>query len=424
MRIITAQAFQTETQAAGSFEQNAAIDRKVMDIITDVRKNGDTALFKYTAEFDKADLDQLLVTEAEFAEAETLVSTEFLAAINKAKENITRFHKAQKETSWFLNDENGVLLGQKVTPIEKVGVYIPGGKAAYPSTVMMNVIPAKIAGVESISIVTPPGPDGKVNPYVLAASKIAGADLVYKVGGAQAIAALAAGTETIEKVSKIVGPGNAYVASAKKLVFGEVSIDMIAGPSEICIVADETANAKFVAADLLSQAEHDEQATSICITADRKIAEAVQQEVKRQTASLERRTIIETSLEQNGRIILTETLEEAFALVNTIAPEHLQLMISNPTEKLGMVKNAGAIFLGNYAPEPLGDYFAGPNHTLPTSGTAVFSSPLGVYDFMKKSSIIHYSETALMEASQHIINLANVEGLTAHANAISIRKDE
>jgi len=424
MQIITAKQLKEEKQAATSLKKDASVDQAVLEIIADVQKNGDEALAKYTDKFDKVNLDQFLVTEAEFEEAEKLVTSDFLSAIYQAKDNITQFHQAQKEQSWFMNKENNVMLGQKVTAIKKVGVYVPGGKAAYPSTVLMNVIPAKIAGVDSISIVTPPQPDGKVNPNVLAASRIAGADRVYKIGGAQAIAALAYGTETIEKVAKIVGPGNAFVASAKKLVYGDVAIDMIAGPSEICVVADESAKASFVAADLLSQAEHDQQAISICITTSNTLAEGVLEEIHKQTKQLERKDIIQASLKDNGRIIVADHLAEAFAIVNELAPEHLQLMIKNPMEQVSQIENAGAIFLGNHSPEPLGDYCAGPNHTLPTSGTAAFSSPLGVYDFMKKSSIIHYSKEALIEAAEHIITLANTEGLTAHANAIRMRKDD
>src|SRR5699024_4668636 len=332
--------------------------------------------------------------------------------IQTARESITAFHANQNEQSWFMNQAGGITLGQKVTPIERVGVYIPGGKASYPSSVLMNVIPAKLAGVKEIVMTTPPDSDGRISPYVLSAAKEAGVDTVYKAGGAQAIAALAYGTETIGNVFKIVGPGNAYVARAKKWVFGDVAIDMIAGPSEICIIADETAQPRFVAADLLSQAEHDEQARPLLIATNRQIAEAVKAELSRQTERLERKAVIQQSLAQNGRIILAETLSEAFDIANRIAPEHLQLMIAQPFENLSNITNAGAIFLGAYSPEPLGDYAAGPNHTLPTSGTAVFSSPLGVYDFVKKSSIIHYSNAALNKISTDIISIANAEGLT------------
>ncbi|MBR3118462.1 histidinol dehydrogenase [Oceanobacillus profundus] len=400
------------------------LDQDVLEIISGVRKDGDEALYRYTNKFDHVVLDSLIVSEEELLEAKKQVDAGFLDALKQAKENIEAFHKEQKEQSWFVNKAPGILLGQKVTPIEKVGVYVPGGKAAYPSTVLMDVIPAKIAGVEKIVLTTPPQANGKINPHVLVAAQLVGVDTIYKVGGAQAIAALAYGTETIEKVAKIVGPGNAFVARAKKWVYGDVAIDMIAGPSEICIVADQTAPPSFVAADLLSQAEHDELASSICITTSEALAEQILAEVEKQTNVLERSEIITQSLKQNGKIIVTANLKEAFSVVNEIAPEHLQLMIEKPYDSLSNIKNAGAIFLGNYSPEPLGDYFAGPNHTLPTNGTAKFASPLGVYDFMKKSSIISYSEEALLQATDSIIKIATVEGLTAHANSIQIRKDD
>ncbi|WP_337019135.1 histidinol dehydrogenase [Oceanobacillus massiliensis] len=426
MKLLTAEQFVKDLEASqdsiSSNEQE--LDQTVLEIIRQVRNIGDKALFRYTEKFDQAKLDSLIVTEEEFAEAQQLVEPEFLTALRQAKENIEAFHMAQKEYSWFMNKEPGIMLGQKVTPLEKVGVYIPGGKAAYPSTVLMDVIPAKLAGVDRIVLTTPPQPNGKINPYVLAAAQVAEISTIYKVGGAQAIAALAYGTETIEKVAKIVGPGNAFVARAKKWVYGDVAIDMIAGPSEICVVADETAPASYVAADLLSQAEHDESASAICITISKNAAEQIKKEIEKQTARLERKEIIERSITQNGTIIVAADLTEAFALVNEIAPEHLQLMIENASEKLQYIKNAGAIFLGNYSPEPLGDYYAGPNHTLPTNGTAKFASPLGVYDFMKKSSIISYSKEAIQQAADSIITIANVEGLSAHANSIRIRKGE
>ena len=400
------------------------LDQDVLEIISGVRKDGDEALYRYRNKFDHVVLDSLIVSEEELLEAKKQVDAGFLDALKQAKENIEAFHKEQKEQSWFVNKAPGILLGQKVTPIEKVGVYVPGGKAAYPSTVLMDVIPAKIAGVEKIVLTTPPQANGKINPHVLVAAQLVGVDTIYKVGGAQAIAALAYGTESIEKVAKIVGPGNAFVARAKKWVYGDVAIDMIAGPSEICIVADQTAPPSFVAADLLSQAEHDELASSICITTSEALAEQILAEVEKQTNVLERSEIITESLKQNGKIIVTANLKEAFSVVNEIAPEHLQLMIEKPYDSLSNIKNAGAIFLGNYSPEPLGDYFAGPNHTLPTNGTAKFASPLGVYDFMKKSSIISYSEEALLQATDSIIKIATVEGLTAHANSIQIRKDD
>ncbi|MCZ2257841.1 histidinol dehydrogenase [Sporosarcina sp. G11-34] len=421
MRILTAEQYTNEDKQSNE-QNNEELDRTVLQIIAEVRKNGDKALIKFTEQFDDVRLENLIVTQEEFEEAQSLVTTEFIEAIQKAKQNITAFHEVQKEQSWFINGENGVLLGQKVTALNRVGIYVPGGKASYPSTVLMNAIPAKIAGVSNIVMTTPVQSDGKINPHVLVAAAEAGVDVVYKVGGAQAIAALAYGTETVRKVVKIVGPGNAYVARAKKWVYGEVAIDMIAGPSEICVVADDTAIPSFVAADLLSQAEHDERATALCITTSSAFAESLQVEVEKQMVSLDRKTIIEQSIRDNGRIIVVESLEEAFQLVNELAPEHLQLMIENPLEHMQSIQNAGAIFLGNYSPEALGDYVAGPNHTLPTSGTAAFSSPLGVYDFMKKSSIIHYTKQALQDVSNEIITLANAEGLSAHANSIQIRK--
>lgn len=404
--------------------EDPALDQAVLDIIAEVRKNSDQALFNYTEQFDGVTLTDLKVTEAEIAAAKQSVPTELTEALELAKQNITRFHEAQIERSWYLTDESGNMLGQKITPMDRVGVYIPGGKAAYPSTVLMNVIPAKLAGVKSVIMVTPPQPDGNVNPFVLAAADEAGVDQIYKVGGAQAIAALAYGTSTINKVAKIVGPGNAYVARAKKWVFGDVAIDMIAGPSEICIVADETANPRFVAADLLSQAEHDERARAICITTSNKLAEEIQTELEIQLDFLDRKEIAQKSLNQYGSIIVTSGVTEALDLANTIAPEHLELLIQNPNENVHRVKHAGAIFLGSYSPEPLGDYFAGPNHTLPTSGTAIFSSPLGVYDFVKKSSLIQYNQSSLFNAADQIITLAEAEGLTAHANAIRIRRKD
>lgn len=424
MKLVTSEQFRLE-KITNSFTQvdGSDIDETVLGIIKQVKKDGDDALYRFTEKFDGVKLDQLAVTEEEFDEARRMVSSEFITALEAAKVNINDFHEVQKEYSWFTNKAEGIMLGQKVTPLEKVGVYVPGGKASYPSTVLMNVIPAKLAGVDNIVITTPPNANGKINPEVLVAAEALGIDKVYKLGGAQAIAALAYGTSSIEKVAKIVGPGNSFVARAKKWVYGDVAIDMIAGPSEICVVADESAPADFVAADLLSQAEHDEQTSSICITTSKSLAAEIQRAVEQQTTTLDRKEIIEKALSQNGRIIVVENLTEAFNLVNEIAPEHLQLMLQNPTEKVAYIQNAGAIFLGNFSPEPLGDYFAGPNHTLPTSGTAAFSSPLGVYDFMKKSSIIHYSKDALLDASENIMTLANTEGLSAHANSIRIRKD-
>ncbi|WP_121615834.1 histidinol dehydrogenase [Virgibacillus halodenitrificans] len=423
MEVITTETF-LQQKNTRSTQLDVQLDDVVQEIIREVREKGDRALYDYTEAFDSVNLENLIVSEREFKEANDLVTDDFLSALIQAKSNIKDFHEAQKEKSWFYTKPDGIMLAQKVTPLERVGVYIPGGKAAYPSTALMNIIPAQLAGVEEIVITTPPQPNGKVNPYVLAAANELGIQTVYKIGGAQAIAALAYGTETIKKVAKIVGPGNAYVARAKKWVYGDVAIDMIAGPSEICIFADKSAPPSYIAADLLSQAEHDESATSICITTDREVANKVNSEIEKQVQQLERKDIIQKSLELNGRIILVNDLSEGFQLINSIAPEHLQLMIENPMDNLHAIKHAGAIFLGNYSPEPLGDYFAGPNHTLPTNGTAKFSSPLGVYDFVKRSSIINYSSSALDKATNSIIKLANTEGLTAHANSIEIRKEK
>lgn len=413
----------TRDQAEGE-AYDRKLDDTVLSIIADVRKNGDAAIFKYTAEFDHAKLNSLLVAEAEFTEAENIVEESFKIALAKAKDNITFFHERQKEESWFFYKDNGVMLGQQVTALDRVGVYVPGGKAAYPSTVLMDIIPAKIAGVREIYMTTPPQADGSVNPYVLVAAKMAGVSKVYKMGGAHAIAALAYGTESVKKVDKIVGPGNAYVARAKKWVFGDVAIDMIAGPSEICVVADETAPAAYVAADLLSQAEHDEDAVPICITFSQEQANAIAAEVKQQVEQLKRKEIAKVSLKNNGQLYVVRSLDEAFTLVNDIAPEHLQLMIQDASELIGEVRHAGAIFIGNYSPEALGDYMAGPNHTLPTSGTAKFSSPLGVYDFMKRSSMIRYSEVALQSEADLIEEIALTEQLEGHAKAITVRKKE
>ncbi|ARK23873.1 histidinol dehydrogenase [Sporosarcina sp. P37] len=405
-----------------SSQTDLEFDRNVLSIIDRVRSEGDKAVFDFTERFDGVKLESLIVTEEEIAEAEQTVTEDFRRALRSAKQRITAYHEAQKEQSWFLNQNDGIMLGQKVTPIDSVGIYVPGGKAAYPSTVLMNALPAAIAGVGRISMVTPPQRDGKINPHVLVAAKEAGVGRIFKVGGAQAVAALAYGTESIEKVVKITGPGNAYVARAKKWVFGDVAIDMIAGPSEICVVADANTNAVYAAADLLSQAEHDERAAAVCITTSEDFAEKLSSEIERQLAELDRKEIAEQSIRQFGRIIIVDTVEDAFDVVNRLAPEHLELMIDNPMEHLAAIRNAGAIFLGQHSPEALGDYMAGPNHTLPTSGTAAFSSPLGVYDFMKKSSIIYYSEGALAEVADDVITLAESEQLTGHANSIKVRK--
>ncbi|MFS0688366.1 histidinol dehydrogenase [Sporosarcina sp. 179-K 8C2 HS] len=424
MKIITAADYAVEIEKRNEQSIDLEFDQKVLSIINDVRMNGDTALQMYTERFDGVKLENFIVTDDEFDEAYTLVSEAFIASLLKAKQRIIDFHTEQKERSWFIRQEKGIMLGQQVTPIERTGIYVPGGKAAYPSTVLMNVIPAKIAGVGHIAITTPPQPDGKVNPHVLVAAKESGVEVVYKVGGAQAIAAMAYGTETIRKVMKITGPGNAYVARAKKWVFGDVGIDMIAGPSEICVLADETANAAYVAADLLSQAEHDERAAAICVTTSEQFARKLVAEVEKRLPEMERVEIASRSINDFGRIIVVDSLTEAIEVVNGIAPEHLQIMVENPMAQLPFIRNAGAIFLGPYSPEALGDYMAGPNHTLPTSGTAAFSSPLGVCDFLKKSSIIQYSEEAFKEVADDIILLAEAERLTAHAESIRLRKGE
>ncbi len=397
-------------------------DKLVLDIIDNVRKNGDSAVYDYAKQFDKVDLDSLIVSQAEIELANQTVSDNFKQAMQQAAKNINEFHEKQVEQSWYYHKSDGIMLGQQVTALDRVGVYVPGGKAAYPSTVLMNVLPAKIAGVAEIYMTTPPQADGSINPHILYAASLAGVDRIYKIGGAQAVAAYAYGTESVIKVDKIVGPGNKFVARAKKWVYGDVAIDMIAGPSEICVVADETAPAKYVAADLLSQAEHDEAARAICITTQQSIADEIKKEVTSQLKELDRVDIAQASIDNHGVIIVVETLDKAFELVNEIAPEHLQLMLNNATEALPQIKHAGAIFIGNHSPEPLGDYLAGPNHTLPTSGTAKFASPLGVYDFTKKSSVIRYSEAALNNASNDIIEIATMEGLTGHANSIKLRQ--
>lgn len=395
----------------------------VNEIVGTVKKDGDAAVFEYTKKFDGADItpENVIVSDAEIKEAYAVVSADVLEVIRKAIVNIRTYHEKQKQYSWFDSQPNGTILGQKVTPLTRVGVYVPGGKAAYPSSVLMNILPAKVAGVEQIVMVTPPGKDGKVNPGTLVAAKEAGADVVYKVGGAQAIAALAFGTESIPKVDKIVGPGNIFVALAKKAVYGYVSIDSIAGPSEILVIADETANPRYVAADLLSQAEHDELASAILVTTSESLADQVSEEVDAFVEKLSRRTILEKSLENYGYILIAEDLNEAVDIANAIASEHLEIVTKNPFEVMTQIKNAGAIFLGEYSSEPLGDYFAGPNHVLPTNGTAKFFSPLSVDDFIKKSSIIYYSRQALEPVKDEIIKFAESESLTAHANSIRVR---
>ena len=401
-------------------------EKNVREIVEDVKRRGDEAVFEYTERFDrvKTDAATLQVTPEEIEEAYALVEPGLLDVIRKALVNIRRFHEKQKRNSWFDTTPDGTILGQRITPLERVGVYVPGGKAVYPSSVLMNIVPAKVAGVDEIVMTTPPGKDGKVNPATLVAAMEAGADRVFKVGGAQAIAALAWGTQSIPKADKIVGPGNIYVPLAKKAVFGHVSIDSIAGPSEILVLADESANARFVAADLLSQAEHDEMASAILVTTDEELAHAVSDEVDAFLRVLSRREIIEKSLEQYGRILLAPDMETAIRTVNRIASEHLEIVTHNPFEVMTKVRNAGAIFLGTYSSEPLGDYFAGPNHVLPTNGTARFFSPLGVDDFIKKSSLISYSREALESIHKDIEAFAQAEGLTAHANSIHVRFED
>ncbi len=396
----------------------------VKSILKDVKEKGDKALFEYTKKFDGFDLnkDNILVSKKEIEDAYKKVSPELLSAMRNAKDNIRNYHEMQKQKTW-LDIKDGYSLGQLINPIESVGVYVPGGTAAYPSSVLMNVLPAKVAGVKEIYMVTPPGKNGELNPLCVVAAVEAGVDAIYKIGGAQAIGALCYGTESIKRVHKIVGPGNIYVALAKREVFGYVGIDMIAGPSEILVVADNSANPVYVAADMLSQAEHDTMAAAMLITNDKKLAHEVQKELEVQLSKLERSDIARKSIDDYGAIIVTDDINNAFMLANEAAPEHLELCVVNPFECLSKVKNAGAIFLGHYTPEPVGDYYAGPNHVLPTSGTARFFSPLSVDDFIKKSSIVYYTKEQLLSSADDIIIFANTEGLTAHANAIAVRKN-
>lgn len=393
----------------------------VKEIIENVKNNGDSALKEYAKKFDNAELDNIEVTEEEINEAFNLVEPQFIRILKEAAENIKNFHSCQKRNSFIINDKEGVVVGQKVVPIEKVGLYVPGGTAAYPSTVLMDSIPAKIAGCKEISITTPPSKDGKVNPVILAAAKIAGVDRIFKVGGAQAVAALAYGTETVSKVDKIVGPGNAFVAEAKRQVFGMVDIDMIAGPSEILVVADEKSNPSYVAADLLSQAEHDKNASAVLVTESEDLAQKVQEEIEVQLNELERVEIARASIDNNGKIIVAPDIKYAIEIANEIAPEHLELCVDDPFSLLDGVKHAGSVFMGRYCPEALGDYFAGPNHTLPTSGTARFSSPLSVEDFVKTIQYSYYTESALKKVAEDVAYFANKEGLGAHANSAVIR---
>lgn len=400
------------------------VQNVVYEIIADIRKNKNQALFKYTEQFDKIKLDEntIKVTKKEIEEAYTLVDKKLIDVIKKSASRIKDFHEKQKINSWLEPNTNGEMLGQLIRPLEYVGVYVPGGKAAYPSSVLMNVMPAKVAGVKNIIMTTPVQKNGKINPNTLVAANEAGVTEIYKVGGAQAIAALAFGTESVPKVDKICGPGNIFVALAKRTVYGHVNIDSVAGPSEILVIADDTANSVYVAADMLSQAEHDELASAVLVTDSIELAQSVKIELEKQTAVLERKEIIEKSLRDYSAIIVVENLDKACEISNTIAPEHMEVCTLNPFELLPKIQNAGAIFLGNYSPEPLGDYMAGPNHVLPTGGTARFFSPLSIDDFIKKSSIISFSKEALLNLQEDIISFANAEGLTAHANAVRVRK--
>jgi len=405
-----------------SEKSNKSVDAAVADIIANIRENGDNAVREYTLRFDGSIPEKVEITKQKMQELSEQCEPDFVDALKRAANNIKDFHSRQKQQSWLNTDANGVIMGQRVRGLSRVGIYVPGGTAAYPSSVLMNAIPAKIAGVGEIIMVTPPNKNGKPNPDIMAAALIAGVDRVFLVGGAQAVAALAYGTESIPKVDKIVGPGNIYVATAKKQLYGIVDIDMIAGPSEILIIADDTANPKFLAADLMSQAEHDKLASAILLTTSEKIAEQTVTQIYEQMKNLSRKDIIEESLDNFGAVIVCDSISEAIEFANELAPEHLEVCAANPMEFIGKIDNAGSVFLGNYSPEPLGDYFAGPNHVLPTSGTARFFSPLSVDSFIKKSSFIYYTENALKLAQNDIIKLAETEGLTAHANSIQVRR--
>ena len=400
------------------------VEAIVTDIIQNVRQRGDEALFEYCEKFDKAKLDTLLVTPEEIQEAARAVGEEFLEILKKAAANIRKFHSKQVRNSFIINDEDGILMGQKIIPVDRAGLYVPGGTAAYPSTVLMDSIPAKIAGVRSVVMVTPPNAEGKINPYILAAAFVAGVDKIFKVGGAQAVAALAYGTESIPRVDKIVGPGNAFVAEAKRQVFGQVSIDMIAGPSEILIIADGKSDPRHLAADLLSQAEHDKLASAVLVTDSEELAKAVQAQLEVQIPLLERAEIARASIDNNGKIIVAQDLKQVIHISNQIAPEHLELCLDNPFDYLDSIRHAGSIFMGRNCPEALGDYFAGPNHTLPTSGMARFSSPLSVDDFIKKTQYTYYTRDALSRVAKDVATFATAEGLTAHARSALIRTEE
>lgn len=395
--------------------------KSVSNILEDVKKNGDKALQSYTEKFDRVLLDDFEVSIEELDECFIKVEKNFIDNLEEAKKNIEYYHNAQKSRGFILNKDNGIFLGQRVIPLDSVGVYVPGGTAAYPSSVLMNVIPAKVAGVKEIIMITPPNKEGKLNPYIGVAAKVAGVSKIYKVGGAQGIAALANGTESIPKVDKIVGPGNIFVATAKRLVFGKVDIDMIAGPSEILVVADENANPKYIAADLMSQAEHDRLASSILVTTSKQLYEEIEKELEAQIKGLDRKEIIEEALKNYGKAIICNSIDECIEVSNRFAPEHLELMAENPMELLGKIRHAGSVFLGNNTPEPVGDYFGGTNHVLPTNGTARFYSALSVDSFIKKSSFLYYSEEAIKRDGEKIINIANKEGLTAHANSVKVR---
>ncbi len=405
-----------------SENSNRQVDSAVEEIIENVRKKGDQAVLEYTLRFDGSIPEHIEISKEEMRRLAEQCDPDFVAALNRAAENIMDFHQRQKQQSWLNTQADGVIMGQRIRGLSKVGIYVPGGTAAYPSSVLMNAIPAKIAGVGEIIMVTPPGKGGRPNPDIMAAALAAGVDRVFLVGGAQAVAALAFGTESIPKVEKIVGPGNIYVATAKKHLYGTVDIDMIAGPSEILVIADETANPKFLAADLMSQAEHDVLASAILLTTSAKIAEETVKQIYEQIEGLSRKDIINQSLDRFGAVVVCDSIEEAIEFANELAPEHLEVCAKNPMEFIGKIDNAGSVFLGNYSPEPLGDYFAGPNHVLPTSGTARFFSPLSVDSFIKKSSFIYYTEDALKQAQDDIIRLADTEGLTAHANSIKVRR--
>ncbi len=400
------------------------VEAIVSGIIENVKENGDKALFEYCEKFDKAKLDSLAVAENEIEEAVASVEPEFLEILRRAAANIRKFHEKQKRNSFIINDEPGIVMGQKIIPVDRAGLYVPGGTAAYPSTVLMDSIPAKIAGVKEVIMVTPPNKEGKVNPVILAAAYVAGVDKIFKIGGAQAIAALAFGTESVPRVDKIVGPGNAFVAEAKKQVFGKVSIDMIAGPSEILIVADSKTNPKFAAADLLSQAEHDKMASAVLVTDSEELAYAVREELEHQIPLLERADIARASIDNNGKIIVADDLMKAIDIANEIAPEHLELCVDSPFDYLDSIRHAGSVFMGRNCPEALGDYFAGPNHTLPTSGTAKFSSPLSVDDFVKKTQYTYYTEKALAKVADDVAYFAKKEGLTAHARSAVVRTEK